>query len=115
MEMELKISLDTSIEIDKFSTFALAYSDDELIGEVEQKAYPASISYNNETGKISVTSTEAGKLYVATYNGESCMTVDLYDITAGTTEEICTLSSNQAAFVWNENLVPLCEKFTIGN
>ena len=101
-----------TFEIDKFSTFALAYSDVELVGEVEKTIYPATVSYNAETGKISVTSTEAGTLYVATYNGDTLDKVEQYNVPVGTTSEISTLNSNQAAYVWNENLNPLCEKFS---
>jgi len=39
--------------------------------------------------------------------------VEIYDVPAGTKENICTLDENQIAFVWNENLKPLCEKFSI--
>ncbi|MBO5135943.1 MAG: leucine-rich repeat protein [Clostridia bacterium] len=104
-----------TFEIDKFSTFALAYSDTELVGEVEQVIYPASISYNDKTGKISVSSTVAGTLYVATYNDMQLVSLSKYPIPVGLSEEICELSSNQAAFVWNSDQEPLCKKFTLGN
>ena len=104
-----------TFEIDKFSTFALAYSDVELVGEVEETIYPASITYNAETGKISVSSTETGKLYIATYNGDSLSSVVSYDVVANASANDYYFNSNQAAYVWNENLKPLCEKFVIGN
>ncbi len=104
-----------TFEIDKFSTFALAYSDVELIGEVEETIYPASITYNAETGKISVSSTETGKLYIATYDGKRLSSVAIYDVTANAAAIDYAFASNQAAFVWDENSRPLCEKFTISN
>lgn len=104
-----------TFEIDKFSTFALAYSDVELIGEVEDSIHPASITYNSETGKISVSSTEKGTLYIATYAGEHLSSIMCYDVVPNTVATEYNFNSNQAAFVWNENLKPLCEKFTIGN
>lgn len=104
-----------TFEIDKFSTFALAYSDVELVGEVEETIYPASITYNAETGKILVSSTETGKLYIATYNGERLSSVVSYDVVANASANDYYFNSNQAAYVWNENLKPLCEKFVIGN
>jgi len=104
-----------TFEIDKFSTFALAYSDVELIGEVEETIYPASIIYNAETGQISVSSTETGKLYIATYEGKRLLNVMSYDVVANTPAQKYDIASNQAAFVWNENLKPLCGKFTISN
>ena len=104
-----------TFEVDKFSTFALAYSDVELVGEVEETIYPANITYDAETGKISVSSTEDGTLYIATYNGTDFEGVVSYAITANATAEDYDFNSNQAAFLWNENLEPLCEKFTIEN
>ncbi len=104
-----------TFEIDKFSTFALAYSDVELIGEIEETIYPASITYNAETGKISVSSTETGTLYIATYNGTYLSSVVNYDVFANVTAIDYDFNSNQVAFVWNGNLKPLCEKFAIGN
>ncbi len=119
-EAETLVDLDdnpntVTFEIDKFSTFALAYSDVELTGEVEQPTYPASISYNSETGKISVTSIEDGTLYIATYEGKRLSTVETHAVTAGTVNEEYEFGLNQAAFVWDENIAPLCEKFTLGN
>ena len=104
-----------TFEVDKFSTFALTYSDVELTEDTEQTTYPASISYNSETGTVSVSSTEPGNLYIATYGDTGLTNVDLYNITVGTSENICTLNSNQIAFVWNKNLTPLCKKFEINN
>lgn len=103
-----------TFEIDKFSTFALTYSDVELVGQVEQTTYPASITYNENTGKISVFSTETAKLYIATYNGKQLSGIVIYDVIANATAIDYDFSSNQAAFVWNENQMPLCEKFTLG-
>ncbi len=104
-----------TFEVDKFSTFALAYSDVELVGDVEETIYPANITYNAETGKIVVSSTEDGTLYIATYNGTDFEGVVSYTITANATATEYDFNSNQAAFLWNGNLEPLCEKFTIEN
>ena len=38
-----------------------------------------------------------------------------YDVTANAPAMYYDFASNQAAFVWNENLKPLCEKFTVNN
>ena len=103
-----------TFEIDKFSTFALAYSDVELVGEVEETD-SASITYNAQTGKITVSSTENATLYIATYNGETLSSVVSYDVTANAPAMYYDFASNQAAFVWNENLKPLCKKFTLNN
>lgn len=101
-----------TFEIDKFSTFALAYSDEELKGEVAKDS--ATITYN-ENGMISVTSTGAGKLYVATYSGDTVSKVEVYDVTAGTAENICSFGEKQAAFIWNAKLEPMCGRFTLVN
>ncbi|MBQ8551201.1 MAG: leucine-rich repeat protein [Clostridia bacterium] len=101
-----------TFEVDRFSTFALAYSDTEL---TEEESTPASISYNAETGKIAVSSTEAGTLYIATYE-DGCMTELKAQTIAANAEAVeFDFAQGQAAFVWNDNMNPLCDKFTLGN
>lgn len=99
-----------TFEIDKFSTFALAYSDEDILGEIEDSV---KVSYNGETEKVSVTATESATMYVATYSEKKLEKVEIYNIPVGVKENICTLGENQAIFVWNENSQPLCEKFTL--
>ena len=98
-----------TFEVDKFSTFALAYSDIELTGE----AYSASITYNETTGKISVSSTEDGMLYIATHNGNHLTAIEKHNVPAGTTDAIYSFGANQTAFVWDADMKALCKKFTI--
>lgn len=99
-----------TFEVDKFSTFALAYSK-----EKAEKVNPANITYNAQTGKISVTSTQNGKLYIATYEGDSFVKADIYDVVADASAEEYDFALNQAAFIWDENLQPLCKKFKLTN
>ena len=101
-----------TFEIDKFSTFALAYSDKELIEEVPGVA---SVFYSRETGKISVIANKAATLYVATYDGDRFKKVDLYSIPVGTTEDVCSFGANQKAFVWGNNAVPFCQELVLEN
>ena len=98
-----------TFEIDKFSTFALAYSDVELT----EKIYPASIVYNEETEKISVSSTEDGTIYIGTYANNCLKDIQKYTVTAGAEPIEYTFAPDQVAFVWNEFMVPLCEQFSL--
>ncbi len=75
--------------------------------------YPAVIVYNSETGKLTVSATEAGTLYVTTYSGGRLEKVEEYNVTVGTTKDVCTFGTNQKAFVWNKDLEPLCEVFIL--
>jgi len=68
-----------TFEIDKFSTFALVYTDEELTEENS-----ASITYDETSGKISVSSETAAKLYVAEYEGTRLSKVAIYDLAEGT-------------------------------
>jgi len=101
-----------TFEIDKFSTFALAYSDVELTGVTETST--ASIAYDEATGEISVTSTGDGFLYIATYSGNRLSGCEAYEISAGTSVPYA-FSENQKAFVWDKYLNPICEEFTLDN
>ena len=101
-----------TFEIDKFSTFALTYSDVELTGVTETPT--ASIAYDEATGEISVTSTGNVFLYIATYTGNQLSGCEAYEISAGTSDGYL-FSANQKAFVWDQNLNPLCAEFTINN
>lgn len=102
-----------TFEIDRFSVFALTYSDVELIGE--EKSYPTQITYNEATGKISVSSQSSGMLFIATYNNNLLEKVITYDISSSTSAAEFDFEKNQIAIVLGENMNPLCKKFTLDN
>ena len=97
-----------TFEIDEFSTFVLTYSD----SEDTENNYPANITYAD--GKIKVLSNKAASVYIAEYAGEKLVSVIKTDIEAEK-EESFDFDETKAAFVWDENLVPLCEKFVLKN
>ena len=99
-----------TFEIDKFSTFALMYSDVEL---TETSEYPATITYDETTGKITVSSSQAGMLYIATFDGARFVSVETDSVYAETPKEY-DFKANQAAFVW-DGMTPLSKRFTIDN
>ncbi len=98
-----------TFEVDKFSTFALCYTDEVLTGEVEP------VTENSMTmadGKLVVSAAEAGRLCIATYNdAKEMVDVMFYEIKADTVTNY-DFTENQAAFLWDANNRPLCGKFT---
>lgn len=94
-----------TFEIDKFSTFVLTYSDTEDTVE-----YPAKISYAD--GKITVTSTEEASVYIASYKDGKLISVNKSDIEANGADSF-DFDETNAAFVWDKNFRPLCEKYKL--
>lgn len=94
-----------TFEIDKFSTFVLTYSDTEDTVE-----YPAKISYAD--GKITVTSTEEASVYIASYKDGKLISVNKSDIEANDADSF-DFDETNAAFVWDKNFRPLCEKYKL--
>ena len=74
---------------------------------------PGKIIYDSFGGTISVSAREAGTLYVVTYIGGILRRVNEYDIPQGVTEDVCSFEENQKAFLWDENLKPLCDVFAL--
>lgn len=101
-----------TFEIDKFSEFALTYSDEELTSEPTDSEITKNITYQD--GKITVTAEKDATLYIATYNGETFKSVELHKITANTPQSF-DFNENQKAFLWDEELKPLCEKFELNS
>lgn len=99
-----------TFEIDRFSTFALCFTDEALTEENENTA---NIMYSEETGKISVSSDVEAKLYIATYDGNVLVSVEGYDISSDTVGAEYDFKENQKAFIWNESFEPLCEAYEI--
>lgn len=96
-----------TFEIDRFSTFALAYTDEEL-----SAVSAATITYSAESKKITVKSTEAATLYIATYNGNTLSALQTHAIAADT-DGIFDFNTSQTAFLWKTDMSPLCGKFNI--
>lgn len=100
-----------TFEVDRFSTFALSYTDEELTEVTEDSA---SISLSDDGKRIKVSSAVDATLYIATYDVENRLTkVESSVITAETADKLFDFNSNQAAFIMDSSLMPLCEKFII--
>lgn len=100
-----------TFEVDKFSTFALCYTDEVLTGEVEPVTANSLAIGNN--GKLTVSAAEAGRLCIATYNStKELIDVVFYEIKADSVTDY-DFAENQAAFLWDANNRPLTDKFTI--
>ncbi|MBE7025447.1 MAG: hypothetical protein E7408_05275 [Ruminococcaceae bacterium] len=97
-----------TFEVDKFSTFALCYSDEEST-TVESGAF----TYAN--GQLTVLPDYTGVLHIASYseNGRGLLFMETYRITEETSERSFPFNEHQAAFFWDAYTRPLCDKFTI--
>lgn len=93
-----------TFEIDRFSTFALAYTDEELTDTGSDDV----ITYSN--GKITVKAKEDATLYIAKYTGNTLTTVEDFKVKANE-EQSFDFDISQTAFLWKNDMVPLCKKF----
>lgn len=100
-----------TVEVDKFSTFVLAFSDEE-IPEIPEITVPAQFSY--ESGMLTATATVDGaRFYVAQYDESGRMiSVKVFDLTKGIIESTY-FDKNQKAFILDEKLNALCEEYML--
>lgn len=96
-----------TFEIDRFSTFALTYSDVELAVAAEEDEV---ITYAD--GKITVNSPKDATLYIAEYDGNALKTVETHTITSNNSESF-DFDDKKTAFLWDEKFAPVCDKFKI--
>ena len=97
-----------TFEIDRFSTFALMFNDEE---QVDLSDY-AILSVSENT--LTATSTTDATLFVATYNAQGKMTdVKLTTLYADTHVEV-NVTIGQKAFVLDADMAPLCEEIVVG-
>lgn len=84
----------------------------EKSAETTQPSTAATITYSAETQKITVKSAEAATLYIATYTGNTLSALQTHVITANT-DGIFDFNASQTAFLWKNDMSPLCGKFNI--
>lgn len=95
-----------TFETDKFSTFALMYDDID-----NTPALDSGSIISDESGKIKVSAQKDATLYIATFSADRLEDIRLYDIAAGTTDAVFEIAAGETAFLWDDNLSPLCEEF----
>ncbi|MBO5452618.1 MAG: hypothetical protein J6A69_01450 [Clostridia bacterium] len=94
-----------TFEVDKFSTFVLSGSNEEVVSPSGKITY--------ENGEITVTADKDSILYIKTLNPDGTSSVTtIKNITAGSSEKLA-FTEYDSAFLWDENMQPLCHKFTI--
>lgn len=97
-----------TFEVDKFSTFALTYTDTALTGIPETTTG----IWQSGENKIEVSTQVSARLYIATYNGDELTGISPHTLAANTTTYY-DFAENQVAFLWDAQGRPLCDKFTL--
>lgn len=89
---------------------AARWADALMTAFFEADKAPGSI-ISDESGKIKVSSQMEATLYIASFSGSRLEGIRLYDIPAGTVDAVFDIADGETAFLWDENLSPLCEEF----